>query len=143
MIIGVDPGGVSGVALLPQDGEPLAYQCCAAATYGLVVMLAEASDSPEHVVFAGEKFVPGTGAGARRKPAGTTRGVIGDLNDLGGWHWRSAAEVKPWATDKRIERAGLAALTAALPHARDAFRHALFCAVHDLGWPDPLSRRPR
>jgi hypothetical protein len=48
--------------------------------------------------------------------------------------------VKPWATDERLEAAGLLDLTKGMRHARDAARHALFTAVKDGGVPDPLSK---
>jgi hypothetical protein len=54
---------------------------------------------------------------------------------------RTAALVKPWATDKRLVAAGLLDITRGLPHARDGARHALFSAHHDSGAPDPLSSR--
>jgi len=54
---------------------------------------------------------------------------------------RNAAEVKPWATDARLEVAGLLAPTKGMRHARDAARHALFAAVKDCGLTDPLSKR--
>jgi hypothetical protein len=57
------------------------------------------------------------------------------------YHARSASTVKPWATDARLERAGLLDLTAGMRHARDAARHALFCAVKNCGLPDPLSAK--
>jgi hypothetical protein len=49
--------------------------------------------------------------------------------------------VKPWAVDKRLHAAGLLDMTAGMRHARDAARHALFCAVKDYGLPDPLSSK--
>jgi hypothetical protein len=57
---------------------------------------------------------------------------------------RTASQVKLWGTDGRLARAGLADVTnpAAMRHARDGQRHGLFCAVHDCGLPDPLSRKP-
>lgn len=56
---------------------------------------------------------------------------------------RPAATVKPWATDKRLGAAGLLEPTEKFADARDAARHALFCAVADLGLPDPLGTRAR
>lgn len=54
---------------------------------------------------------------------------------------RPAALVKPWATDERLDRAGLLEPTAGLRDARDAARHALYTAVHDCNLADPLSRK--
>lgn len=51
---------------------------------------------------------------------------------------RPAGTVKPWATDKRLEAAGLLKLAGTSPHIRDAGRHMLFGACQ-AGLPDPLS----
>jgi hypothetical protein len=59
------------------------------------------------------------------------------------WFQRPAAHVKPWATDERLEAAGLLEATKGMRHARDAARHALFAACKDGGIPDPLSKRSR
>jgi hypothetical protein len=59
---------------------------------------------------------------------------------------RTASVMKNWSLAAgRLERAGLSPVTeaAAMKHARDAMGHALFCAVHDCGLPDPLSRASR
>jgi hypothetical protein len=55
---------------------------------------------------------------------------------------QTASAVKTWAGDARLQAAGLLDVTAGMPrHARDGGRHALYCAVHHCGLPDPLSRR--
>lgn len=54
---------------------------------------------------------------------------------------RSAAHVKPWANDDRLDAAGLLAPTKGMPHARAAARHALFAGVRDGGMRDPLSKQ--
>lgn len=51
---------------------------------------------------------------------------------------RPAGTVKPWATDRRLEAAGLLKLAGSSPHIRDAGRHLLFSACQ-AGLPDPLS----
>lgn len=51
---------------------------------------------------------------------------------------RPAGMVKPWATDKRLEAAGLLEAAGSSPHVRDAGRHLLFSACQ-AGLPDPLS----
>lgn len=143
-VIGVDPGPTSGVALLIlRDDRTLAdrfvFQCNAPAAYGLVNYLVEANEGPAKVVCAGEAFADGRGPGARGKNAQVTRGLITDLDSLPvTWYWRTAAAVKPWAIDRRLLISGLYDITQGMPHARDACRHALFCAAHDLGLPDPL-----
>ena len=139
-ILGADPGPTTGIFLLTETGA-LAYQCSHNAAYGLAVHLIEANDGPAQVVAAGERFVPGRGAGARGPGAAVTRQLIADLDDLPvTWHWRSAAEVKLWATGKRLAAAGLLDICKGMPHAADAARHSLLAAVCDLGWPDPLSK---
>jgi hypothetical protein len=50
---------------------------------------------------------------------------------------RPAAEVKPWATDKRLEKIGFP-LAPKLKDARDAGRHMLFGAVKSGRADDPL-----
>lgn len=141
VILGCDPGlgQTTGVFLLAETGA-LAFQCNAAAAYFLVSSLVAANEGPAQVVAAGERFVPGRGAGARGPGAAATRALIADLDDLADWHWRSAAEVKPWATDARLKAAGLLTLCTGMPHAADAARHMLYCATKDCGMPDPLSK---
>jgi hypothetical protein len=139
--LGVDPGMTTGMALLSESGPPLVFQCNASAAYALACFLLEANDGPATVVAAGEAFVAGRGAGARGKDAAVTRQVIADLDQLHeNWHWRSAATVKPWSTDARLKAAGLLAPCQGMGHAADGARHGLYAAVHDCGWPDPLSK---
>lgn len=56
---------------------------------------------------------------------------------------RSAANVKPWASDRRLAGAGFLHLTNGMRHARDGSRHALYAAVRDCGMRDPLSRKAK
>ena len=51
---------------------------------------------------------------------------------------RKAADIKPWATNKRLEAAGLLGQITSMRHANDAGRHALYTASHDLYMEDPL-----
>jgi hypothetical protein len=154
MVLGCDPGPTSGLCLLHLEpllagGPPvikarLVFACNDLAVFPLAQFLMEINEGPAQIVLAGEKFVHGRGAGARGQYAAQTRAVIQDLAVLpAAWHWRSAAQVKPWATDKRLMAAGLYAITAKMVDARDASRHALFAACHDVGLPDPLSKRSR
>jgi hypothetical protein len=142
-VLGVDPGPVTGIAwLCSGPGQrPLVFQCNAAGAYPLASWLLEASEGPARIICAGERFITGRGAGARGANATATRQVISDLDRLARWHWRSAAEVKPWATDARLKAAGLLEQCHGMPHAADACRHALFAMIHDCGMPDPLSRK--
>jgi len=183
-IIGVDPGGTTGVALLQMrpgaDGTP--RYCCPKAfqvrsvgngardivetledRFGelLAAHRRRERGSGSHLVFAVEAYVVNARAGRASTPqAGhAARKVIGQLHGFALTHdaivlERSASLVKLWATDARLRRAGgalssatgavpassLYDATAKLPHARDAARHALYAARHDVHWPDPLSR---
>lgn len=155
-VIGVDPGATTGVCLLqvtspepwssvspvPYITERLVFGCNSAAVYGLVEHLIECNQGPARIVAAGEKFVPGRGAGARSGGASQAQMVIGELQALPvEWTWRTPVAVKHWAIDDRLKKAGLLDLTAKMIDARDAARHALFAACHDAGLPDPLSRK--
>ena len=153
-VMGVDPGATTGVCHLqiatPCNGEPpyitsrLVFGCNALAVFPLMQFLMEINEGAARIIAAGERFVPGRGAGARGPGAAVTRDVIQELAVLPvAWHWRSAADVKPWATDDRLKAAGLYEITAKMRDARDGARHALFAACHDAGLPDPLSRKAR
>lgn len=153
-VLGADPGETTGLARLDLDGfrEPKLIQVTDAT---LVLALLDdllgallGAQAPDEVLFAIEQFVVGRRAGRSSTPkAGrTTRDLIGAMQ-----LWalergirvvlRSASEVKPWATDIRLRAAGLYLRGA--PHARDAARHAIYSAVCDCGFPDPLSARAR
>jgi hypothetical protein len=148
-VLGADPGATVGLARLDLDGfrEPLLTQVPAADALPAVEALLGAQD-PVEVILAIEQFVVGYRAGRSSTPAAgrTTRLLIGSLS---GWAVdrgirvvvRTASEVKTWASDRRLRAAGLYVKGA--PHARDAARHALFSAVSDAGYPDPLSARSR
>ncbi len=154
-VLGVDPGETSGVvALSYRDGVLLTaqvFQCSAASTDWLVLALLDdlVGAMPDaEVVLAVERFVVGPRAARSRsaKAGATTRDLVGRLTAPDhAWRTvsRSASEVKPWATDERLEAAGLLAATKEMRHARDAARHSLYSAVADCGIPDPLSRVAR
>jgi hypothetical protein len=150
VILGVDPGGTTGIALLGgPDGVPVLLQSSREGVLTVVWALVErVRDQGGKVsAIAVERFVAGPRSGRLATPAGaaTARVVIADLCSFAQEvadvpvYPRSAAEVKPWATDARLKAAGIE--HRGMPHALDAARHALFCAVRDYGMPDPLSRR--
>lgn len=164
-VIGFDPGPTSGVCALyfsPDAMSPLVYSCNDRAAVWLIErLLGERASAVEvrpgvtyqskavtpgsRVIMAVEAFAPGHGAGARVH-GGEVRNLISEVQGIANAHGvlplqRTAAAVKPWATDKRLQAAGLYALCAKMTDARDACRHALFAAVHDGGLPDPLDRR--
>lgn len=156
VVLGVDPGPTPGIVRLvirDVSGKRVSdwadvVQCTAGA---LVSVLDGLRDIPgSTTALAYEAFVVGHRA-ARSRTAGagtTTRDMVRDLaawvqrNDIPSHTYR-AADVKPWATDERLSRAGLLEPTKGMRHARDAGRHALFTAVKHYGLPDPLSGRAR
>jgi hypothetical protein len=163
-VIGLDPGETTGMCFLnyytfPDDTwNPIPER---------ILLQAEGSSS-DHVLramlhayypagntevtarYAGiERFVTGRAAGGRTKPGEITRQLVMQLAEtcqLYGYSTklRSASEVKPWATDKRLVKAQIAREETALHgKARDAYdgaRHALFAAVADAKMKDPLAR---
>lgn len=152
-VIGVDPGPIPGIVRLQlADRQPTSLVDVQAlqTTPGVLTCLLEALTQDDLAAIALERFVVARRAGRSSTPAAgtTTRGMIGVVEE---WardghlhvHTRSAAEVKPWSTDARLEAAGLLEPTTGMRHARDAARHALFAAVRDHGLADPLSRRGR
>jgi len=156
-IIGIDPGPVVGVALLALgrnnrgDGSICPWRIterhALQVTPGLLGTVLDALGPSAHAV-AVERFVVGPRAArsSTAKAGGAARDIVGQVTDWADRYalnlcLRSAAEVKPWATDERLIAAGLLDLTTGMRHARDATRHALFCAVRTYGLPDPLSKR--
>jgi hypothetical protein len=148
IFIGVDPGLTTGIALLDtEERTATLVQSSPDAVFTIVNALIErCGDAGNESVsaLAIERFVSGPRSGKLATPKGArqTRTLIEQLTMLVGTYGirtylRSAAEVKPWATDARVRK-----LTdhRGMPHALDALRHALFCAVKDFRAPDPLAR---
>jgi len=156
-VLGVDPGVFTGVTILRLDPaestgqltitERSVYGCNHGAVFGLVQYLVEAcgqADPGAAVIAAGEKFIPGRGAGATGPQAAATRKVIADLNALPvEWKWHTASEVKTWADNNRLVATKLYGMTNKSIDARDSARVALFAACRYAGLPDPLSRKAR
>lgn len=156
-IIGIDPGPIAGVVRLgllrPETGTTLTEVQALQGTPGLLTDLLNMLTQLGLSAIAYEQFVVGPraarsathAAGARaRNMVGAIESWALDVLDRDLFlHQRPAAMVKPWATDERLDAAGLLEPTKGMRHARDAARHALFCAVRDYGLPDPLSRSAR
>lgn len=152
-VIGIDPGPVIGIvrlqlAIQPEGRATLLGAEALQVTPGAAEPLLNALIQDDEAVVALELFVIGPRAARSSTPAGgaAAREVVKLVTDwalrCGLRYWsRSAAEVKPWATDIRLDAAGLLAPTTGMRHARDAARHALFAAVKTYGLPDPLSTR--
>ncbi|PXY33572.1 hypothetical protein BAY59_10850 [Prauserella coralliicola] len=147
-VIGVDPGQTTGVVGVPfVDGRAVGEGAFVVqTTSGLVLdvigrLVHLAGSAAVHI--AVEKFVVGPRASRSGTPAAgrTARELIAAIHREYAPVERPAVEVKRWATDKRLDAAGLLDPTKGMGHARDAARHALFAAVRDGRVPDPLSRK--
>ena len=155
-VVGIDPGPIPGLVLLwPRAGHlerAEVLQC----THGLLPVLLEGvlGESDGLVLVQTETFVVSRRSG-RSSTAGAgavTRDLVGQVQNVveqasrttvgldARFVQRPAARVKPWATDDRLERAGLFETCKGMRHARDAARHALYAAVHDGGLTDPISK---
>jgi hypothetical protein len=155
-VIGVDPGPIPGIVRLRLDVDHGPTRLLEAealqVTPRLILPTLNMLGQDDRCAIAVEQFVVGRRAAQSSTPAAgaITRAMIGAItgwamtNEPGTWRrelfMRAAADVKPWATDKRLAAAGLLGLTPGMRHARDAARHAVFCAVRDYGLRDPLSR---
>lgn len=142
--IGIDPGPTPGIVVLEVDEPRLREVGVVQCTANMLelTLWALLADSPEPCVLQIERFVTRGRANAAQS---LTRDQVGDVAGLARRHstpliQRNASQVKAWATDARLEKAGLLDLCKGMRHARDAARHALFAAVHDGGLPDPLSK---
>jgi hypothetical protein len=152
-VIGVDPGPIPGVVRLHLEYGHGPTRLLEAevlqATPRLILPVLDMLSDHNRTAIALEQFVVGRRASQSSTPAAgvITRTMVGAIDawasDLSERSCvaRSAAAVKPWAVDKRLHAAGLLDMTAGMRHARDAARHALFCAVKDYGLPDPLSSK--
>ena len=144
-VIGIDPGPVVGIVRLSLNNQShLTGVNALQVTPGVLELVLEALAAPWAVV-AVERFVigPRSARSAHSTEGETARNLVALVKDWAdslnyACHLRSAAEVKPWASDVRLAAAGLIAPTSGMRHARDAARHALFCAVRDCGLTDPL-----
>ena len=158
-VIGIDPGPATGMCFLDYSNQFAPY-----ALVGKSLLQSDADSAPIvlksmlHTYYGSqdlvgrryasvEKFVTGRSAGSRGKSANVTRQLVMELTEVlqqFGYdvQIRSAAEVKPWATDKRLEAAGItgpAAVHGQFRHSYDAARQALFSAVKDAKLRDPLA----
>lgn len=164
-VIGVDPGPTPGIVLLDYANLHRGHQVffpnwrlerveaiqCTAGVLEEVLRPLVTSNLPltAKVLVAAEKFIVGNRTHRSSTPqAGRqTAEQVEELKALcEAWetklYLRRAADVKPWATaGTRLAQAGLLEPTKGLTHARSAAWHALFCAVHDGGVPDPLSAK--
>lgn len=150
-VLGIDPGGTTGLAVLGFADGLKVLSAFGQITDRDTLMTTVATSFLSTVdLVAIEKFVVSrrSGRSSSAQTGEQARLIIGGVAQLCREHGvrfvqRPAGTVKPWATDRRLDAAGLLAPTKGLGHARDAARHALYAAVRDLGLPDPLSTKER
>lgn len=144
-VIGIDPGPTPGLVLirsLPVTPHRAFVVQCTAPLLLVTLSALLAYDAGCPTLVQVERFVT---RGRATAAQALTRDQVGALTShLLGTDvrllQRSASQVKPWATDTRLEAAGLLEATKGMRHARDAARHALYAAVHDARYLDPLSK---
>lgn len=147
--MGIDPGPSTGLALLfvHDDGywEWMVFQVDGWNGAFWLIQELYAHFCPNLV--AVEKFIPMNKGGTSGKDAELTRRIAEHSYQLvptikripaAVSRLRKAADVKPWATDKRLEKAGFP-WGAKFKDARDAGRHVLYAAVLDGKERDPLA----
>lgn len=154
-ILGVDPGPMVGiVGIRVAAGRLLGptvvdiVQCSDHVVLSVLGSLVDRSVLRHaRVCVAMERFVVGKRAAGLNAPIASakTRDAIALIREWASsratFVERRAIDVKPWATDARLDAAGLLETTKGMRHARDGARHALYCAVRVCGLPDPLSKR--
>jgi hypothetical protein len=149
----MDPGPTPGIVRLTySDDRDLlmvdVLQCSAHTALDLLEVLLRVPAGTE-VYFQGEKFVVGKGSYRTGSPGARTRDMVGSAvtmvqsGRLCVVTLRSASQAKQWATDKRLDAAGLLGEVKGMQHAKDAARHALYTAVAEGKVPDPLSRKAK
>lgn len=145
--VGIDPGPSTGIAILNfSDLEPPGwevFQCGGESATWLIDQI-YSSFCPK--IVAVEQFIVSNRPGTKGKDAELTRRIANYA--VSAAHGirrnpsckiceRRAIDVKPWASDNRLNRTNFP-WGAKFKDARDAGRHALFAAVHDGRERDPL-----
>lgn len=146
-IIGIDPGPVVGMCLLrlPNTASRPGfwYSELAMVSPGCVSSLIGGWVEAYNVTaVAAEAFVDSKlGSRANDRAASQeARDVLTRLRPTHvttarRWRWleRRAVDINGWATDARLNAAGLLVPSKNMRHARSALRHALYAACHDFG----------
>jgi hypothetical protein len=153
LVIGVDPGGTTGLAavehteergyrLLAHLGVPYTASEVVAHIAGWQVELGPLAHTDVWWI-AVERFIVSRRAGRSSTAAAgeRARDILGALEPAfpGRVKFRNAGQAKAWGVTARLDAAGLMP-TQGRPHTTDAVRHALMFHVANLGNPDPLSR---
>jgi hypothetical protein len=153
--IGVDPGPATGICFLDYDRGRLAgrtlLQCDAASAVVVLRGMLTAYYTDGRVlrrVGSVEQFRTGTSAGSVVRGAQVTRQLVMEIAEMLQLfsytvRIRPAADVKPWASDKRLTAAGIVtgAMHGDMNHAYDAARHCLVGAREAGVITDPLLRK--
>lgn len=159
--VGADPGPATGLCFLDyRDGRLVGRTLLQVDADSAVIVLkgmllayynSDGMASFGKRVGSVEKFVTGRSAGSRGQGADVTRQLVMELAEvlqMFGYQVaiRPAADVKPWASDKRLVAAaitGAKGMHGDMNHACDAARHALFGARDAGVIADPLLRATR
>lgn len=152
-VVGVDPGPTPGIVVLRYvDGQlqrdwSHIIQCSAGVAAEILgSILANGYSHWPTTLVQIEEFVVGRTSMRSGAAGSLTRDQIGFLTSVAEDNramvrTRNANVVKGWASNERLDAAGLLVATKGMRHAQDAARHALFAAVRDCGATDPLSRK--
>lgn len=143
--VGIDPGPSTGLSVLVWSAETRSwvihtFQCI---DVSLPFLLEVVIDRFEPDVISVEEFEVRRGSGGTAgKDADRTKQVRYwsehiSVNKGVKCVIRKSGDVKPWATDKRLEKIGFP-LGAKFKDARDSARHAMFTMVKLGMAPDPL-----
>jgi hypothetical protein len=144
LFIGIDPGPTPGIVLITTAYDRIdnvrIVQCSSSALW----IVLGALDPNRIAAVQVERFVArGRMTADQRETADQVAQIEQLYTDVRPIATRTANQVKPWATDERLEAAHLAEHLKGMRHARDAARHSLYLAVHSGAIHDPLSRRSR
>ena len=152
LAVGIDPGITSGVFVVETVNETT-WRTSAAQfketknNLGVVPYVSALMKGREKgtTLLAIEKFIVSNRTAMSRNGRSRTASldlisVLGTVNATTSTN--SAATVKTWANNERLEALGWINETRGMPHARDAARHVLYALVKFGGWPDPLRRKP-
>ena len=152
VVVAVDPGSTTGIAILQYKGGYLekhnilqAEGSSAASTLEYMLAGVHASDAESRRLGVIELFVTARGT-ANTKDANITRELVPVIDMyLKVFEYtvyrQKAADVKLWATDKRLKAVFPSATSSINGKARDgwdAARHAMYVATKHGGVPDPL-----
>lgn len=147
-VIGVDPGPTPGLVGLLIDEHRIVRTDVVQCTHGISADVLRSLIGLEGpVIVQLETFVIGRGSMRAGTAGAITRQNLTVLHHVAETSLvvskidvRTASQAKGWATDERLERAGLDVYVKGMRHARDAARHALYLATRSGVLFDPLSK---